>query len=294
MSTPKKPASGRSAKGAGARQSTEPQAPVTTVAEADLAPVVGYDEQQLLNQVSKLLTGLQNPALARKAIVHGYSQEEHAEGWRLWNEASGANRPLSHCVGIAAASGEAGTPNDLLQQIDTFENTWFPRTRAIIPRAVEDEGAAKKFEQGFFLDLAQQPLGPGVVGSVRTFLTRVRALEAEPAGSAARAVRERLASRGLSAAVVDQTWKLIEAAETLTAPAPKPAVSADQIAAWNRDQRRSLKALKRWNHDWATTFRQVLTRAEQIQLGLTSPRRSDHGEDEGDEKPNPGGDPPAK
>ena len=128
-----------------------------------------------------------------------YVPSEQREGWRLWRVTAGEDRPFEQFLTEQQVCG--GSDHVLiLQQIDHFDNTWFPRTRAIIRRAIPAD-QREQFASAFFQNLEQQPLGPGVVGSVSTFIARVEGLS-KAADPAAKAVRDMLARRGLTAGAI--------------------------------------------------------------------------------------------
>jgi hypothetical protein len=132
-----------------------------------------------LQRVVRFLVNVLDPAYADKARREGYSSKEHALGWQIWRTAAGETRPFEHWLrGQDVSDGTDGDGTDqrrLLQEIDDFENTWFPRTRAIIRRVVPQD-RRERFAAAFFKDLVQQPLGPAVVGSVGTCQRQVRVI----------------------------------------------------------------------------------------------------------------------
>ena len=175
-----------------------------------------------------------------------------------------------------------GGSTQVIEELDRFENTWFPRTRAIIRRVV---AAAEReaFTAAFFHNLEQQPLGPAVVGSVSTFLDRVQGLEQSQDPSAAR-VRAVLAERGLDATTVQNIQSLI--AEVQMGPESTPATNYADIPQLRTQQVQALGALRDWYNDWGTTLRTVFNRRELIRLGLAHVRSSTADEtDANDEAP---------
>ena len=243
-------------------------------AATEAAPLEGDDEltwsdQQSLTAAMVFLVNVAKPSLAKTAQAQGYTHEEHAEGWRLHRAATGEAQSLSVVFGKAAAApGDASAYMPTLRAIDAFENLWFPRTRAIIARVVPAEHR-DRFEAAFFHELSQQPLGPAVIGSVSTFLTRLTALEksTEPG---AREVRDTLRKRGLTDAVVAGVKAQIASLKTLSPEAPTPAPDAKALASARAEQKRAVVALRAWYNDWATTLRTAYNRRQLIQLGLAS------------------------
>ncbi|HSN97104.1 MAG TPA: hypothetical protein VLS89_02365 [Candidatus Nanopelagicales bacterium] len=231
-------------------------------------------QQAFLNRTSRFLVGITAPVFAQRARRHGYTVAEHREGWLHWSTAVGKQRPLDHLFveQQAAATGDADGMV-LLKQIDEFENLWFPRVRAIIRRVV-DRDRRDEFAEGFFKDMAQQPLGPSVVGSVSVFLRRVKGLE-ESKDPDAKKVRDTLRKRGLTESAIQQVRGLIEEVETLKAPKDRPAdaPSAAEIASAQAAQREAYESLRDWFNDWATMLRPAFNAREQVQLGLAVVRR---------------------
>lgn len=231
-----------------------------------------YGNFELLARVTRLLVAVQTPNLLVRARREGYTAEEHQLGQTLWRRASGLERPLDHYFARGVLTlADSAEGQRLLQEIDAFENLWFPRTRAIIRRAVPRE-RRDAFEAAFFADLTQQPLGPAVVGSVTTYLTRVEGLEKSTQPDA-KAVRQLLQQRGLTAGKIADVRRLIAQLGELT----PPAVPTETNEYKNADvaQREALQQLADWYRDWATTLRTAFSTRDQVKLGLTRlPRRA--------------------
>ncbi len=242
----------------------------------DLSPLddesapLGAREQRFLARVAKLLLGMQTPSVIVRARRAGYSDGEHREGWRLWRIAAGEGRPLDHWFAKSAEQQLDHTPNGaLLQRLDTFENTWLPRTRAIIRRVVPRD-QRDEFESAFFGDLTQQPLGPAVIASVATFIARVDALATSKAPNA-RDVRDMLRARGLDDAHLDEARKILTALQQAAAPRSEHKnTDPREIDRAAREQRDAYEGLRDWYNDWATTLRTVFGARQQITLGLTT------------------------
>lgn len=265
-----------------ARSASTTKAAATAIDEVPRAAPITASERKFLERVMKLLVGIQSPDVLRRARREGYSDAEHREGWRLLKLAAGENRSLDHAFAEIAAEAEATPSLGLLQQLDDFENTWFPRTRAIIRRVVPAEHR-EKFEAAFFHQLAQQPLGPAVVESVRTFVNRVEGLEKSQQPGAAK-VRETLSSRGLDARRVAHIKDLLAQVEEGRAERPSGVrIDPKAVARAQAEQREAFEALRAWFHDWATTLRPLFGLREQYALGLTLPKRAGAAGDEEDE-----------
>jgi hypothetical protein len=230
-----------------------------------------YNDVELLERALRFLVAIQTPSLLLRARRDGYSPEEHRIGQSLWTKAVGIDRPLDHFFTRGVALPVEGIEGQrILQDLDTFENTWFPRTRAIIRRVVPRE-RRDGFEAAFFADLAQQPLGPQVVGSVTTFLSRVEGLEKSQQPDSG-GVRKMLSQRGLTAGKVAEVRGLIDQLGQLAPPSVPGNVQAVRQA--DAAQREALDQLRDWYRDWATTLRTLFPTQVQIRLGLARRRRS--------------------
>jgi hypothetical protein len=250
-------------------------------------------DRQLLARVARFLFGITAPRLLRRAVRAGYTKEEHAELWILLAAAAGRKQTLETHFALAGQDSGSGERGVLLQEIDAFENLWFPRTRAIIARLVPD---AEVFLEGFFRNLAQQPLGPLVIDSVTTFLDRVIALDTS-SQVGAKDVRATLRARGLTDTVIKEMQQKLERARrgtsAATAAVDEASVRAAQVA-----QSDALRALRRAWNDWATTLRPLFDAREQVILGLTELRRHELSESEpttsdGASSPSPAALPPS-
>jgi hypothetical protein len=229
-------------------------------------------QRAILARVSRFLVNIQSKTLGPKAARAGYTSKAHAEGWKLYNKAGGADRPLEHWFGEQALTGDlegiAGDRLRLLTQIDTFENTWFPRVRMVIRRVVPRK-SRDAFAAAFFTNLAQQPLSPAVVQSVTTLLQRVEDL-AKSKEPGAKQVVATLKERGLTDKAVAAVRVLLkEAEEGSPKDTPRPLVSPAELAKAQAEQEEALEDLRDWYNDWATHLRPSFNLREQIVLGLT-------------------------
>ncbi|MCB9544273.1 MAG: hypothetical protein H6706_00090 [Myxococcales bacterium] len=237
----------------------------TTPAFEELTAV----DQDLLARAQRMLVGLADPGVARRAEAAGYDAEEHEAGWRAFEVASGRQRPFGVLLQVATASDTAEAPGLAARYgaLDAFENKWFPRARMAIRRFVANE-VRDRVEAAFFAELAQQPLGPGVVGSVARFLERLEGLAASDAPGAAEAVAS-LQKKGLDAAEVARMQGLLAEARALGPSAPPPAELAGQVEAMNAERRAALDTLRRWLNDWSLVFRDELPHNDRQRLGLS-------------------------
>ena len=235
-------------------------------------------DRVFIGRVMRFMVGIQSPAYAPRARLHGYDKAAHQEGWKHLTVAMGADRPFDHWfLETALTSKGEGGNSELLVALDELENLWFPRVRAIIRHKVAREHR-DAFAASFFKDLEQQPLGPTVVGSMSVFIGRVEAL-AKSKQPGAKEVAEAIEARGLTKARVSHIKGLIALAQGAPKPAaPKP--SAEEIAKAQQRQRDAVADLRDWFNDWATTLRPLFGPRDQLSLGLTQPSRGKPEDDE--------------
>jgi len=254
----------------------EDESPAVEPEVADSA--IGRSERLFLQRAIRFTTGIQSPQYAARAMAHGYDAAAHSEGVKLLAIGLGMDRPLSHFFLENALTSEgSGGNSELLIALDELENLWFPRARAIIRHRVPREHR-DAFSAAFFKDLEQQPLGPGVVGSMAMFIGRVEGLAASDQPGA-KAVAETLEARGLSKARVAHIKSLLALAQRApSAATPRP--SAEEIAKAQQRQRNAIADLRDWFNDWATMLRPLFGVRDQVVLGLTQVSRSKGGDDE--------------
>jgi hypothetical protein len=248
------------------------------------ASVLKSADRLLLKRVGRLLIGIQRPTVGARARREGYTREEHMLGWALFRKAGGEERSFDHMLAALDSADDTASPEQLrlLREIDAFENAWFPRTRGIIRRVVPRD-ARDRFEKAFFVDLKQQPLGPGVIGSVSTYLSRVDGLSSS-ADPHAKDVLATLKKRGLTTEKVREIRALLQLVQKDRAP-QKVQVLADSVKRANDEQLEAVERLRDWFQDWSSTLRTVLSAREQVQLGLLRLRgaASSQNDGEGDE-----------
>jgi hypothetical protein len=240
---------------------------------------LGSRDQRLMERVMRFLMAMQTPRRAVRAQREGYTQAEHEIGWKLWRQAAGEGRALDEFFAEVRSGDQNPEQLRILRELDSFENTWFPRVRAIIRRVVPAVSRGE-FEEAFFKDLSQQPLGPAVVGSVSALLGRIEGLAHSEHPHAA-AVAGILSARGLSAAKIAQVRELIASLESRLSPGIK--IDAALIRQAQEAQQAAFIQLRHWFHDWAVTLRSVFPVSEQIRMGLTVARRDAPDDDDDDD-----------
>lgn len=226
-----------------------------------------WEDRQLLSTVSRFLFTVVEPRFLRRAVRAAYSKVEHDELWRLFDRAAGREKSLDVLAVDLTTDPER---KRALLEVDEFENTWFPRVDRLIRRYVP-EAEVERFRATFFKDLSQQPLGPDVLDSTSTLLTRIDAL-AKSKLPGARELLAKIRERGLT---VVRATEIRERIASLRAGLVKPRpVNHAAAAAATEAQRDALKRLRlAWN-DWSTTLRPLYDVRDQIQLGLTEARRA--------------------
>lgn len=244
-----------------------------------LSNVLDSRQHKQLAKIQRFLTNVADPVIVSRAVLHGYDDDEHAQGWSLYSQATGMSRPLSFFVSAKAqtASSVDDQTKTLLRLLDQFENKWFPRIASALDRYVKGAGEAA-FVLAFFEGLVQQPEGPLVVDSVTMLLDRVEALaESEVAG--AKEAFKSLEKRGLTVAVRAEVRAQLASVRQLRPSLVSSSSPAVDLAGAALDQQAAYQKLVSWYRDWATTFRQELDHHALVRLGLRSSRPEPDPED---------------
>lgn len=228
---------------------------------------LSWEDRQLLGTTVRFLFTIVDGRYLRRAIRAGYTKEEHAELWQLLDRAAGRDKPLDMLSGEGTNDPER---QRLLVEIDEFENQWFPRADKIIRRFVPED-SVEAFLAAFFKDLKQQPLGPAVLDSTSTFLSRVDQLATSKLPGAAQVLaqlRARTLTEGKAREIRDKIESLRKG---LVKARPVDAATAAAAAA---DQAAAVQQLRLAWADWSTTLRPLYDIREQVQLGLTAARNT--------------------
>lgn len=239
-----------------------------TISVKDGAVFKPYEVAKL-ESIQRFLILVTDASIADDAEKLGYDDEEHAMGWKDYATAAGMQVPFKHHMttnelALTSAGGDGLLP--LLRTLDRFENRWFPRTRTSIRRfVVEDKREA--FEAAFFENMAQQPEGPGVVGSVEKYVGRLDGMAKSEVKGAAEAYKS-LVKRGLTKTALKQVKDMIAEAKQRQEPLPKPKVDVEAIEAGAAQRRAAYDRVSRWYNDWAETFRSELSYRQLVKLGL--------------------------
>jgi hypothetical protein len=227
------------------------------------------EQRNKLEKVQRLLLNVRDPVISPRVQLHGYDNDEHQLGWRLFVESSGGNIPLD---AVFSARKQAEIPNEersrsIFRELDQFENRWFPRVEAALKRFIAPK-VYDQFKAAFFQDLSMQPEGPAVVGSVTKLLDRTEALATSAVEGAAAAFAS-LVKRGLDDDFRAHIRSLLARAQRLDWAAPPTTVD---VAALSQAQQEAYRQLVDWYKDWATTFRQELDHRSLVRLGLRAPK----------------------
>ena len=202
----------------------------------------------------RLLIGLRNPRIHSALAVYGFTDADLNEGWNLL-QALGRGKLSVTAIPV--------TNIEAIQQLDLWENRWFPIAMASLSRRYPAVHAR------VFLNLSQTE-GPEVAVSVRTFVERYDALTdpQSPHGPEGIKAKELLQARGLTADTVSEARTLLDAlSKVATAATP---LSTEEM---RTDLARAEDALWAWYLEWSQVARTaVQQRALLKQLGFLSER----------------------
>ena len=230
-------------------------------------------------RVLKLLLGLRNRKVASSLAARGFGKDDLQEGLALLRAVTD--------VSLDALPPASSDPA-IVQQIDRWENEWFPVANATLLRRHPEIHAR------VFLNLSQTE-GAAVVVSVSTFLERIAELPRAESGygQAGKDARKLLARRGLTPKVIDEAKALLEQVATIEAePAELPDLEEERTRLAEAED-----AMWAWYLEWAEIARTAIKdRALLRRLGFLastpSRRRStavdeDDAEDTGSPSPVP-------
>jgi hypothetical protein len=226
------------------------------------------DLAQLRERGTKFLGTLSmEPQIFRIMVEHGYSQNEHREGWDLALPVLGYNPRASSGGGAPSSQSEAITA------LDQWDEPNFARALAALQR-LHPAQCEYVFRDG--LTAAE---GAAAIASVQTFKDRVVALRdgTDPGRAETReadkAAVETLAKRKIFDAEIEtklSTWLNTAKGVSLPTDASLENTPAFQAAA---------RAFKAWLEDWRETARTTVTRRDYlIRLGLARRRSRKDGE----------------
>src|SRR5690606_24142737 len=164
---------------------------------------------QKSERVLRFLRGLSEPRGAAARLPYGFSQADWDEGWQLLREAAGSRLAVS-----------VPPPPDptVLQQLDAWENRWFPVVGASLRRRHPEV-----FEK-LFLNLSQAD-GLEVTMTVSTLLSRLEELQQSPEGKAPLALLEK---RGFTAAQRAEAEALLQQFGRIVPESPTAEQAAEE------------------------------------------------------------------
>ena len=235
-----------------------------------LSPLNNHQKSRL-ERIQRFLVNIADLDLASRATQVGYDNDEHALGWRLLTLAAGQSRPLEHAMMLGEGQAlDRSETRRRLMWLDHFENVWFKRARNAIRRFVSP-AQRDQFEQTFFFEMPQQPLGPSVVGSVARFLERVEMMRDSEVEGAEEALGS-LVKKGLTEALLAEAREMIEASQSIPQTPDDTARRLDPLREAAAEQIEAYESANLWYNDWADTLRSELDYHDQLRLGLRSPR----------------------
>lgn len=217
-------------------------------------------------RVVKLLLSVNDSKVAGYLAKRGFSEEDRAEGWELFDKATRRHVGMQPLV-------SNGLTQELITRIDAWENVWFDVASAALGRKFP------KVHDALFLNIGKSS-GADVIVGVKTLLDRLDALEAE-GGEQAKGALALLDKRGLTLAVREQARKVLFEA-TSSPLRPEPPVELEQA----KQDEQAIEAMWAWYKDWATTARTVVTpKALRIRMGVSRARSSEPSDEVVIEKP---------
>ena len=204
-------------------------------------------------RVLRFLLGLSNPRIAAAMVVHGFSEAELDEGWRLLR----AVRPV-RLDALPPPVPEHRPVEPLLE----WEREWVPIARAALRRHFP------KLHERLFVQRSSNGTAAKVL-LVEAFLRTLEGLERTAEGKKARALLER---RGLTRAVLANGRALADDLQRLAPPAAPDPFREPQRLGDARDA--ALGLVPRMGLDRVA---QIKDRNQLRQLGFLAPARSAQG-----------------
>ncbi len=219
---------------------------------------MGISLGEKAHRALKLLLGLRNPRVAAAMAAYGLTGADIQEGWTLL-QALGRGK-----LGLLPLQ-----PSDVttLQELDAWENRWFPIAQASLLRRYPAVHAR------LFLNLSQTE-GPEVAVSVGTFVDRWEQMGAPdgPYGPEGAKARELLAVRGITAGVIELAHALLAHLQK-AAPAPTPPSAEEQRA----DLKRAEDELWAWYLEWSQVAQAAVSQRVLLrQLGFLADQAGTH------------------
>ncbi|MCX4247982.1 hypothetical protein [Paraliomyxa miuraensis] len=191
-------------------------------------------------RVLKLLLGLRNKKIASALASRGFGKEDLEEGLSL----------LRGVTDVSLAVLPPRSPNPaVIEQLDRWENEWFPVANATLLRHYPEIHAR------VFLNLSQTA-GAAVVISVGTFVERVAELTRAEGGhgQAGKDARKLLQRRGLTPAVIAEAKELLEQVSSIEdEPAELPDLEEENARLAEAED-----AMWAWYLEWSEIARSAI------------------------------------
>lgn len=215
------------------------------------------------SRVVKFLMSLKHPKVLLLLATRGFDQKEREKGWKLFDKAAGRMIDMSAVIQVTSAP-----TNELLLEIDRWENEWFDVADGSLKYNYPEIHAI------IFKNLSKTT-GLKLMVSVPTMLRRLEDLE-KKTDSTSKEAMALLEKRGLNIDVRDKGQKLIDKAKDASVfeiPAPTEASQ--------EEQKQAAKDMWHWYLEWAQIGRIVVpSKRLRIMMGISSISRADEEENE--------------
>lgn len=218
------------------------------------------------SRVLKMLIGMRTPRIASAMQAYGFTDADLQEGWSLLQTVSRTKLDATKSTSLSVGT---------LEELDAWENRWFPIAAATVERRFPAVHAQ------LFKNLSQTQ-GPAVAISVRTFLERYDQMVAGAGayGAEGKAAKAVLEARGLTDAVVNDARALLESVGKV-APAP----SATTVEAEQKQLEKAEADLWAWYLEWSAIARvAVKQRVLLKQMGFVATRTKGDTEEPSDDE----------
>jgi hypothetical protein len=205
-----------------------------------------------------------SPPIYKALVGHGYTRNDHQEGWQLLLRAAGYYR-------LPPLLPDGNGPGvDALKTLDDWAGTRIRLLRTAVGRRYPEQ-AAFLFAGQPHADLMRPGAG-GSVLAVQVLLDRVDALakgtRRKGALEADRAALALVAQRGLTEEERSRLRGLVERVKTGGAAFAGAAGEVEEMEG-EGDEEQDLRKLRAWYDEWADTARVAIQRRDYlIQLGL--------------------------
>jgi hypothetical protein len=206
------------------------------------------------------LRGIGTNAQIRNALAAaGYTEAEHAEGWKLLLAVSGFTPARAPVASVDDAKARA-----VIAELDAWDESGFRRIHAALGRLHPQVDAV-------LFDGISSGSGAASVVAISTLLDRLDGFE--KGTKAEKAAMATLDKRGIDASERQRLRALIEVAKQAKLPVdfvPPPPENVEQTE--------KLRELYVWYRDWSETARAVVRRRDHLQLlGLARRKRAKRG-----------------